>query len=91
MTRSGDEDCLNELLYEIETNPERKSRITFSKSIDAQTGFQKTDESRFLAPPSTKPALNRQNFLRHFHGLGALLHFSEVEELRVVAGRWLWA
>eukprot|EP00434_Breviolum_minutum_P036134 symbB.v1.2.032006.t1/scaffold3782.1/size50425/3 len=23
-----------------------------------------------------------QNFLRHFHGLGALLHFSEVEELR---------
>ena len=24
----------------------------------------------------------RQNFLRHFHGLGALLHFPEVEELR---------
>lgn len=41
MTRSGDEDCLNELLYEIETNPERKSRITFSKSIDVQTGFQR--------------------------------------------------
>ena len=27
----------------------------------------------------------RQNFLRHFHGLGALLHFPEVEELRHMA------
>ena len=53
-------DCLNELLYEIETNPERKSRITIFKSIDVQTGFQKTDESRTVVGTTFDKACTKQ-------------------------------